>query len=261
MSGVTEAAGPEPSPAATTRSARPAKLSTHPSRDPSGDQRGSATVRDRPTARAEIVGSTPGQATGPGPEPRGNRDLGFRLHAELPSPPQSRLVDLSGEPALRRSGGLHPVPRPRDHRARPPHRSALRPALARARRPVPAGEDPQPRPLPAGQPVPGAVAVGVPGPDRPPGVRDHVRGRLPGAVHVQPPRPEPAREPPPRLRSHPRQPVPRHRPARDDGRRLAGRGDAPPPDHGGPRPRHGARRHLRGSARRCGAGTRSSRCR
>ena len=47
-------------------------------------------------------------------------------------------------------------------------------------------EGAQPRPLPAREPVPGAVAVGVQDPHRPPRVRHHVRGRLPRAVHVQP---------------------------------------------------------------------------
>ena len=50
-----------------------------------------------------------------------------------------------------------------------------------------------------------------------------------------------ARAAPRRLRPRPRQPVPRHRPARDDGRRLAGARHAAPPDHRRPRPRPRAR--------------------
>ena len=100
---------------------------------------------------------------------------------------------------------------------------------------------PQPRPLPSGEPVPGAVAVGVQDHDRPPGVRHHVRGGVPRAVHVQPAGAPTARAAPRRLRPHPRQPVPRLRPARDDGRRLARAGHAAPPDHRRPRPRPRAR--------------------
>ena len=52
--------------------------------------------------------------------------------------------------------------------------------------------------------------------DRPPGVRDHVRGGVPRAVRVQPPRLERLRDRRGRLRPRPRQPVPRHRAARLD---------------------------------------------
>ena len=78
--------------------------------------------------------------------------------------------------------------------------------------------------------------------DRPPRVRHHVRGGLPRAVHVQPAgRADLLAGPPRRLRPHPRQPVPRHRAARDDGRRLADLCHPPPPDHRRPRPRPRAR--------------------
>ena len=60
---------------------------------------------------------------------------------------------------------------------------------------------------------------------------------------------------PRRLRPHPRQPVPRLRPARDDGRRLARAGHAAPPDHRRPRPRPRARDQRRGGGSRCAAGT------
>ena len=114
--------------------------------------------------------------------------------------------------------------------------------------PVAAREGPQPRPLPPRQPVPGAVAVGVPGPDRPPGVRDHVRGRVPRAVHVQPAGPEP----PARPAAHEFDLIHDNQclgtgllGLMDDGWPV--RRHAAPPDHGRPRPRHARTRPRRGS--------------
>ena len=46
-----------------------------------------------------------------------------------------RLVGLPGQPALRRPGGLHPLPRPGADRAGPPGHGVLGPAVPRARRP------------------------------------------------------------------------------------------------------------------------------
>ena len=148
-----------------------------------------------------------------------------------------RVARLSREPALRRSGRLHPLSRPGAHGSRPRDHGVLRPALPRARRPLAALQGAQPRPLHAREPVPGAATEGVQDPHRRAGVRDHVRRRLPRAVRVLAASPPPAEGPPRRLRHRPRQPVPRHRPARDDEGRLAHPRDAPPPDHRRPRPR------------------------
>ena len=158
-----------------------------------------------------------------------------------PRIPPRRLADLPGEPPLWRPGRLHPLHRPRGHRARPPRRGPLGPAVPRARRSAGPREDPEHGPLPLGQPVPGAVAVGVPRPRRPRRVRAHVHGRVPRAVGVHAAGPHVAAGPPRRLRPRPRQPVVRQRDARDDGRRLADLRHPPPPHHRGPRPRARAR--------------------
>ena len=128
--------------------------------------------------------------------------------------------------------------------------------------PSAAGEGPRPRPLRRAAPVLAAVAVGDQVDDRPPRVRDHVRRRVPRAVHVQPARPPAPAAPPRRLRHRARQPVPRHRPAHDDARRrLAGALHAAPPDHRRPRPRPRARDDARTAASCSAVGTASSRCR
>ena len=109
--------------------------------------------------------------------------------------------------------------------------------------PVAARRGARPRPLPAGRTRSGRRGRGSSRPRI--DLREfghHVRRRVPRAVHVQPARPPAAARPPRRLRPRPRQPVPRLRPARDDGRgRLAGALHAAPPDHRRPRPRPRAR--------------------
>ena len=174
------------------------------------------------------------------PSPRGGYPPSpdrLLLHAAPGSASSRRLSGVSRQSALRRPGRLHPRARPRADRSRAHGRGLLGPAVPGARRSRTADACAEPRPVPAREPVPGAVAVGVQDPHRRGRVRHHVRGRLPRAVHVQPARSQAAAEPPRRLRRRARQPVPRHRPRQDGGRRLADAGNAPSPGHRRPRPR------------------------
>src|SRR5262249_40062316 len=137
-SAVTTTGGAEPSAGAITRSLRPSKLSTQPSRRPSGDHLGSA----RPCDRASIAGvmravtrsTLSPDPTRPGPtslhpEPEiavnGARPPSWTLHVCWSGPPAAprrpaphRVPDLPREPALRRSGGLQPSPHAGADRAR-----------------------------------------------------------------------------------------------------------------------------------------------
>ena len=251
----------------------------------SGDQRGSATEPERATIAGVITERT---------LPNARRNARSRAQRARPATrlASRRRSSILGTSCLRPPAVLPrpPLPAPGDplriafliyrgnphcggqgvysrhltrelDRTRARGHDARRPAVAGRRPARHARAGARPRPLPARQPVPCALAVRVPHGDRRAGVRDHVLGGLSRAVRVQPPRlPAPPR-PPLRVRPRPRQPVPRLRVARLPARRVAVREHVAPPDHRRPRPRARPRHVARAQARRCAAGTASSACR
>ena len=85
----------------------------------------------------------------------GTGRLGGYAGASTARLPAHRLPRLPGQSALRRPGRLHAPPDARAGRARPRGDGVLRPALPGARRGRRARAGPEPRPLPRARPVPG----------------------------------------------------------------------------------------------------------
>jgi hypothetical protein len=166
---------------------------------------------------------------------RSPTDLGCRagnhglVAAALRAP--RRLPHVPGQPSLRGPGGVHPPSDPGGGGPRPLGHGVRRSALSRSRPRRGVRPRAQPRPLPGPGPLPGPKARGVRLRRRRARVPPHVHGRLPGAAHLQPPSPSGVVRSATPVRPGPRQPVPGHRLARDDGRRLAGRRHRPPSRH------------------------------
>ena len=216
-----------PSAGATTRSARPSCAAIQARRAPVGDQRGSATEPERATIagvitrhgrtlqrrRRDLRSCTPDSDERTFRRSRGGRAATTRLAPRrslghpgpfMPgdlSPDQPRpQVPVPGDPLriafLIYRGNPHCGGQGVYSRHLTRELAELGHAVTMfAGQPWPVADPPvtlehvpgldlyRPR-----EPVPGAVAVRVPQRGRPPGVRDHVHGRVPRAVRVQPPR-------------------------------------------------------------------------
>src|SRR5688572_16942729 len=129
VSAVTTTGGELPSAGATTTSARPANDSTQASVAPSGDQRGSATTRERATIAALIAKLTLREAIG---TPRKNlppQQVGFPVHVTPRRRFAHRLSRLPRQPALRWTGCVHARARQGADRARTRDHRVLRTAV------------------------------------------------------------------------------------------------------------------------------------